>query len=472
MLAMAIFSSKMWQEIVMTVTRHLTNADLEDLLFPLETAPERVETTLVHLVACSQCREQFLATHGARAEQCLADIFGYQAVEFWHSGDAESGQPVAIVECTYSLLGEVGKNSLAHASLLATNRNAARSLLGSVALMEEARRLWNVNPSRAESLIDASEQNLRTLLSEEPLAAAAQLCRCLAFRANSLRIRGALQEAESVIDEALAWYESTLQIPKLEKELLLYRGLIQREQRNVAAAIDNLTKALEPPGLSGGYTTCIEAKITLSIAYKEAGEPEKALSTLEAVLHSHAQSELGDFLYFAALQNLAILHAELGQPKEARGMLPALEGTLKRLPQGDLLRFRLTWLEAKICETEGNRSGAASFFRETIQACRTFDLPYDAALAALELAHLLLEAEDTGAAKSLAEELIPIFEAGEIHREARTAGLVLAQVLRREAATTKHVCEVMDVVFHGKGRSRGQIDDPQGIESEPHKSSV
>lgn len=431
---------------------HLTDYEFVALLHRGDGSPALFTTSLIHLSACPQCRREFLDRHGRRARQLLIDFFGPQAVDEWQDGEIEvPAVPVKQATRAYHLLQELEESSSAHAGLLAGNRRAGRSLLGAIILLEEAKRLWNGNPNRAEILIRASEGNLRSLLAEHPLIAAAHLSRCLAYRANIFRLRADLVEAEKTITEAWAWSEiAVADWPRLRKEILLYHGLIQREQRKLSAAIAKLEAALEPPGPTGGYTIVIEGTITLSHAYWEAGHGKKAVAILEKVLYQYSHAELGDILYLAALQSLTVRRAETGQPAKARAMLPALRDALSRVEQADLLKFRLTWAEADICKAEGNRAAAASLFRETIQICMNFNLLYDAALAALELALLHLEAGDTSAAKELAEELVPIFEAREIHREATVAGLVLVEALRKEVATVGQVREVTDIVFYGK----------------------
>lgn len=51
------------------------------------------------------------------------------------------------------------------------------------------------------------------------------------------------------------------------------------------------------------------------------------------------------------------------------------------------------------------------------------------------LAEMHLAEGDTAAAAELADELLPIFRAKDIHREAAAAGLILVKALRREMAT-------------------------------------
>lgn len=415
-----------------------------------ELPPAECRSVLVHLVACEDCRRSLLVGWGADARQYLAGFLGPAVVKEWTAEAQHEPRPPSLaVVAANRLLDELETSSPAHGEMLAGNRQAYQTVPGAVTLLEEARRLWQVDPSESGRFIDAAETVLRNLLVESPMIAAAQLARCWAMRANVYRIRGALQDAVRAISEAQAWLLCCPAGPQLEKEIQIYEGLVRREQYGPAGAIKTLEAALSPPGPTGGYTVHIEATITLSHAYWAAEDSDKAIKTVEGVLTRHSRTELGDFLYMAALQNLALWRARSGQPAKARDILPALKAMVDR-PDQALLRLRVTWVEAEVCKAEGNRAAAASLYRDIQQGFLDFNLAYDAAVASLDLALLHLEAEDTHAAKELAEELIPIFQSRDIHWDATVAGLVLVESLKGGVATVKQVREVAETLVPGQ----------------------
>ena len=79
-------------------------------------------------------------------------------------------------------------------------------------------------------------------------------------------------------------------------------------------------------------------------------------------------------------------------------------------------------------------------------------IPYDTALVSLDLALLYARQRRTADLKRLAEEMVPIFSAQDVHREA-TAALVLFQdAARREAVTAEMVREVAAFLEAARGR--------------------
>lgn len=436
--------------------QHPTEAELVALIH-LDLSPVECRSVLVHLVACKTCRYRLLSKWGAEARQCLTNFFGPTPVRVWaREAKKRAETPDPALVAAYRLLEELAEVSPAHGELLAVNRGAYQTLPGAVTILEEVRRLWLENPAAADRLTDAAETILHNLLRETPTQAAAHLARCWAIRANVRRLRGKLREAAAALTEAQAWLRCCPSGPRLEREVQLYEGLVYREFYGPGRAIATLESALSPPGPSGGYTIRIEATITLAHAYWAVGEGDKAIETVSRILNRYSRAELGELLYLAALQNITIWLARSGRPAEARDMLPALQKCVAR-PDMALLRLRVVWAEAEICKAENNRPAAASLYREAQQGFQDFDLPYDTALVTLDLALLHLKAGDTRAAKELAEELIPIFEARDIHREATAAGLLLVESLRQEAATVQQVKEVSEIL------SRGQWPHPERL---------
>jgi hypothetical protein len=86
---------------------------------------------------------------------------------------------------------------------------------------------------------------------------------------------------------------------------------------------------------------------------------------------------------------------------------------------------------------------------------------YDAAMASLDLAHVYNQQGRTAELRQLAEELQLIFEAKDLHREARAALLLFQEAIRKERVTAKLIRELAaylkrarldpDLRFGGKG---------------------
>ena len=77
---------------------------------------------------------------------------------------------------------------------------------------------------------------------------------------------------------------------------------------------------------------------------------------------------------------------------------------------------------------------------------------YDAAMVSLDLALLYLQDGRTGEVRRVAEEMVTIFSAQDIHREATAALLLFQDAARREAVTAEMVREVAGALEAARGR--------------------
>lgn len=73
---------------------------------------------------------------------------------------------------------------------------------------------------------------------------------------------------------------------------------------------------------------------------------------------------------------------------------------------------------------------------------------YDAALVALELATMYAEQGRTGEVKALAEEMVPAFEAQDVHRETLAALILFRDAARTEKVTLAFLGELATYLEH------------------------
>jgi tetratricopeptide (TPR) repeat protein len=136
---------------------------------------------------------------------------------------------------------------------------------------------------------------------------------------------------------------------------------------------------------------------------------------------------------------------DLGLLEEA--WLPVLEANLRkdqrRFPEAleridealalDLTRCR--WLQGQIDAGLRRMAEAATAFREVRRVFLEHPLPYDYALVSLDLSLVLLEEGRTAEVREIAEEMLWIFKAQEVHREALAALRLFCEAARQETAT-------------------------------------
>jgi hypothetical protein len=125
----------------------------------------------------------------------------------------------------------------------------------------------------------------------------------------------------------------------------------------------------------------------------------------------------------------------------ARGLVAADEDLYRQIPES-WLQLRLSWLRGKIAAGLGDTGEAERLFRETRDGFVRQGNGYDAAMASLDLALLYLKEGRTAEVQPLAAEMVALFEAQEVHREALAAVLLFQEAAQREEVTVGMVREV------------------------------
>jgi tetratricopeptide (TPR) repeat protein len=133
--------------------------------------------------------------------------------------------------------------------------------------------------------------------------------------------------------------------------------------------------------------------------------------------------------------------SKMGRLEEARELFPEVAALSREIGNAlDLARLR--WAEGRIAAGLGEAGRAEEAFQEVRRALVEQGIGYDAALYARQ--------GRTAEMKELAGEMLPIFQAADVHREALAALAVFQQAAAREAATLELVEEV--AAFLGRAR--------------------
>jgi len=140
---------------------------------------------------------------------------------------------------------------------------------------------------------------------------------------------------------------------------------------------------------------------------------------------------------------------DLGRVAEAASKLLDLRVLAERLGEElDLVRVR--WLEGKIEAGLDRTAEARKAFEQVSREFRTRELAYDYALASLELAVLLLEKGNTVGVRSIAQEMLWIFKAQGVHREALAALRLFYEAATRNEATTKLTRKIVQYLYRAQ----------------------
>jgi tetratricopeptide (TPR) repeat protein len=260
--------------------------------------------------------------------------------------------------------------------------------------------------------------------------------RAWACLGNGLRVLGELWSAESAFRRSEEYLELSMTgNPHVRAEVLDLKGSLRRAQRRLAEAETLAGEALALYRESGdergmGATLINQAKIL-----EERGEPDRAIGLLEeaAQIIDTAEGKMPRLL-LCARHNLAFLLTTSERYAEATALLPAVRRLSRELGNPlDLVRLR--WVEGRIAFGSGEVAVAEAAFREVQSEFFERHMGYDAALVSLDLAVLYAEGGRVAELKSLAVEIMPVFESREVNREAMAALLMFQHAAQEERLT-------------------------------------
>lgn len=263
----------------------------------------------------------------------------------------------------------------------------------------------------------------------------------LAHLANARRVSGDLPAADETFARARSLWEGGRGTEEgfLNEALVLgLEASLRRDQRRLAEALTLLDQALNMDNGAWGSQLLVNRANVLELV----GDFDGAVSSLREVapvISKEEEPRLCWLVWFTMANNLLLA----GRPRETEELLPELRELAVQLGN-DLDAIRLRWLDGRIAAALGYREKAIatlSGVREDFGARR---IAYDAALASLELAALFLEEGRTREVRALARQILWIFQAQGVHREALAALRLFCEAAEREAATLEMVRRMVD----------------------------
>ncbi|HYG62692.1 MAG TPA: hypothetical protein VEL74_08930 [Thermoanaerobaculia bacterium] len=139
-------------------------------------------------------------------------------------------------------------------------------------------------------------------------------------------------------------------------------------------------------------------------------------------------------LVLSAVHNLIWCLVDCSRLDEANRLL-SQSRKLYRAHAERLDELKARWVEGRIAAGFGNEEEAERAFLEVRAGYEETDLSYDAALVSLDLAAIWLHEGRTAEIRSLIDEMLAIFRARNIHREAIGALLMLREAFEKDRAT-------------------------------------
>lgn len=359
-------------------------------------------------------------------------------------------------------------------------RDPEKSRAGARLALDIARRLHRRSlespcSGGADAALDAASDGVGLAPSDlDARGAENLLAYALAHLGNALRKGGDLRGASehfyaarsvaSAVGEDLDWDDD---LEGYHPVFLALEASWLMDVRRVPEAVERLRTAVEevcadlrrPPRL----LLLARMLIALAKALEELDELREALEICEVVKENFGETLEADHpdLYLNLLHNLAWCAANLGRVEETRRLLPAVRAAHAARP-ASVDGLRLSWLEARLAEVEGDLPRARRLLTALRDDFLAVGQAYDVALVSLELAAYHAEEGDTARVKALAEEMLPLFLARDVHREAFAALGYLVACLAREARDTGAIRVVHAFLRRSRADESRQFELPGG----------
>ncbi|HEY3566474.1 MAG TPA: helix-turn-helix transcriptional regulator [Thermoanaerobaculia bacterium] len=258
---------------------------------------------------------------------------------------------------------------------------------------------------------------------------------CWAYVANARRVANDFAGADKAFARAWdLWQAGASSNISLLAEWRLFdlESSLRRAERRFSEALSLLDQAQIAIGKND---LAANARILLKKehVFDQIGDTRSALATLAEVkpfVEASGDLRLLFVLLFKTANNLY----HLGRYEEAAQELTRVrELAVDQANELDLIR--VVWLEARVAAGEHRKEKAIIGLEQVRQDFTARGLPYDAALASLELAALYLEEGRTSEVRNLARAMGWIFNAQGIAREALAALTFFLDAAQRETAT-------------------------------------
>jgi tetratricopeptide (TPR) repeat protein len=274
----------------------------------------------------------------------------------------------------------------------------------------------------------------------------------LAVLGNAYRVIGELRAAE----ESFLSVEPLLALPGVANPGLLaevhgLRASLRLAQRRLPEAREEIRSALSLAADLGGRHQLGKLLLKEAKIVEEEGDLAAAAARLgdaAAAIDPVAEPEL----YRIARFNLLGVLLRQGRHEEAEALFPAVAPLFAGEPAESTHRLRLRWSEGLIARGFHRLDEAEEALLEVQRELVRRQMGYDAALVAIDLGMLYLE---TGAAKPLrrlAADLLPVFAAKDLSKEA-FACLLLYQDACKSARLTSRLAREL-ALFMREDRQR------------------
>ena len=257
--------------------------------------------------------------------------------------------------------------------------------------------------------------------------------RAWAELANAYRLTEDLPQAEAAMACALDLRAQGTGDPLLYARIADLNASLLCDQRRFKEAFRMLDLALAVHRRHSGPHEVGRVLILKGLFTGYAGKPDEGLQLLVQGLPMIDRGREAD-LVFRTLHNILLFRVELGEYEAAQRQLQRMR-PLYAAHSGWLDLVKLHRLEGEIAAGLGDLVTAEATFQQIRQDLDDAGLPYQAALASLDLAGVWLRQERTAEVRGLVPEMMATFRMLGVEREALSALHLLQDALDHDQAT-------------------------------------
>lgn len=225
-----------------------------------------------------------------------------------------------------------------------------------------------------------------------------------------------------------------------EARLLELKAALRRDQLRLDEAHALLDDALDVYRQFRDFHQVGRALVQKGSVYGAANEFEPAIRWLRKGL-GLIDPTRERRLELSARHDLMLYLHESGRDQEAWFLLKASRPEFVE-HGGELLKLRLRWVEGKIQQSLERFAEAEEALVEARRGFIVQGAGFESALVCLDLAGLYAAQSRAGEMRKLVEEMLPIFQSRDIHREAIAALIVFQQAVRMEKLSSDLLDEI------------------------------
>ncbi|MFL6234167.1 MAG: helix-turn-helix domain-containing protein [Thermoanaerobaculia bacterium] len=265
---------------------------------------------------------------------------------------------------------------------------------------------------------------------------------CWAHLANARRVASDFSRADKAFVQAWKlWRAGASSDSNLlpEWRLLDLEASLRRDERRFQEALELLDRAIATNRIN--KPAAAQILLNKEFIFDQIGDLQGALTALlqaAPLVEASGNNRLLFALRFKIANNLC----QLGRCGQASKQLPQVRELAEQLGN-ELDLIRVLWLEARLAAKQGETAEAITNLEQVRRDFTARGVPYDAALASLELAVLYLQEERLLEVQKLARTLTWIFQAHGIAREALASLTLFSDAALRKTVTVELVQRII-----------------------------